>query len=41
MLAVFGDTALLAWSLPLLAVILLFGVYFLVKCDTPRDLSDH
>jgi|GEM_PF-2400568 len=39
MLAVLTDTALLAWSLPLLAVILLFAVYFLAKTDGPKDRS--
>jgi len=41
MLAAFGDTALLAWSLPLLAILLLFGVYFRIKADTPKDFSDR
>lgn len=41
MLAALGDTALLAWSMPLLAIVLLFGVYFSVKSDTPSDRSDR
>ena len=41
MLSFLGDTALLAWSLPLLAVTLLFGVYFSVKADSRRDYSDR
>lgn len=41
MLTLLGDTALLAWSLPLVAVILLFGVYFLLKIECRRDLSDR
>jgi len=41
MLAAFGDTAFLAWSLPLIAVVLLFGVYFLVKAQSRRDISDR
>lgn len=41
MLAVLNDTALLAWSLPLLAAILLFAVYFMAKIDGPKDPSDR
>jgi len=41
MLAVLGDTALIAWSLPPFAVVLLFGVYFLIKADTPDSLFDR
>ena len=41
MLPAFGDTALLALSLPLFAVVLLFGVYFSVKASTRNDLSDR
>jgi hypothetical protein len=31
----------LAWSLPLLAATLLFGVYFGVKLDNRNTWSDH
>lgn len=41
MLSAFDDTALLAWSLPLFAVVLLFTVYFSVKASTRNDLSDR
>ncbi|WP_269582727.1 hypothetical protein [Roseibium sp. Sym1] len=41
MLAALGDTTFLAWGLPLLATALLFGVYFRIKSDTPKDFSDH
>ncbi|WP_256386420.1 hypothetical protein [Labrenzia sp. VG12] len=41
MLTALGDTALLAWSLPLIAVVLLFGVYFLLKIECRRDMSDR
>ncbi|GAB2187553.1 hypothetical protein [Roseibium sp. LAB1] len=41
MFAIIGDTAFLAWSLPLLAATLLFGVYFGVKLESRKDPSDH
>jgi len=38
MIAALSDTsALLAWSLPLLAIVLLFGVYIVVKSDDRND----
>ncbi|WP_267480501.1 MULTISPECIES: hypothetical protein [Stappiaceae] len=41
MFAVFGDTTFLAWSLPLLAAALLFGVYFGVKLENRKNPSDQ
>lgn len=38
MIAALSDnSAFLAWSLPLLAIALLFGVYFFVKTDNRND----
>ncbi|POF28903.1 hypothetical protein CLV41_111154 [Roseibium marinum] len=39
MLTVLGNTATLAWCLPLLAAFLLFAVYFLAKVDVRKPQS--
>jgi len=41
MLTALGDTAFLAWSLPLLAAALLFGVYIVVRADIVTTLRAH
>lgn len=41
MLTVIGNTAPLAWCLPLLATGLLFGVYFLAKTDIRKRQSNR